>query len=409
MLDLALIAAVILMYSLVSRRIESTPITAPMVFVTAGMILGPGGIGIIQRTIQSEVFQVVGEIALVFLLFCDAVRINLRLLHGEVGLTTRLLGIGMPLTIGLGTLAAVLLFPTITIWEAAIIGTLLAPTDAALGEAVVSNPRIPAPIRQSLSMEAGLNDGLSVPFLTVFLILAKAEQHIQPGSHFLRVAMEQIGLGALAGMAVGLAGGWLVRGASRRGWMEGIYRQIGLLAIVLITWATAHMIGGNGFIAAYVGGLAVGLTAREIGEQVMKFAEEEGQLLNLVVFFLLGVVALPFVERITWPVALFAVSSLTVVRMLPVAVALVGARLNRASTAFMGWFGPRGLATIVLTAMAAKDAPSLSGRAVIGSAVLTTVLFSVYAHGLTAMPLSSLYERKLADLGPDAPERQGAG
>jgi NhaP-type Na+/H+ or K+/H+ antiporter len=269
-------------------------------------------------------------------------------LRQNEGLPLRLLGIGMPLTIVLGTVVAALVLTNLTFWEAAIVATVLAPTDAALGQAVVSNPRVPVRVRQALNVEAGLNDGLSVPFLALFLTLAVAEEELQPASYWIRFALEQIGLGALVGLGVGLGGGWLVSQASKRGWMTDSFQRLALLALALIAWALADQIGGNGFIAAFVGGLAVGPTVEHVGERLIRFTESEGQLLNLSVFFIFGVLVIGLIQPLSWDVALYALLSLSVIRMLPVALSLLGTHLRGVSVLFMGWFGPRGLASIVL-------------------------------------------------------------
>jgi sodium/hydrogen antiporter len=287
--DLAVLAAIIFAFGLVSRRLEGTILTAPLVFVAAGVILGPAGFGLVEFKLDDHTVLLVGEIALAIVLFTDASRINLSALRQNEGLPLRLLGIGMPLTIALGTVVAALLLTDLSFWEAAIVGTVLAPTDAALGQAVVSNLRVPVRVRQALNVEAGLNDGLSVPFLALFLTLAVAEEALQPASYWVRFALEQVGLGALVGVGVGLAGGWMVSRASERGWMTDSSQRLALLALAIIAWALADQIGGNGFIAAFVGGLAVGPTVERVGEQLIRFTEAEGQLLNLSVFFIFGV------------------------------------------------------------------------------------------------------------------------
>src|SRR5829696_2995730 len=248
MVDFVVLASVIFAFGLVSRRLEGTILTAPIVFVVSGMILGPAGFNLVQLKLDDHTVLLLGEIALAIVLFTDAARTNLSTLRQNEGLPLRLLGIGMPLTIALGTVAAALLLTDLSFWEAAIVGTVLAPTDAALGQAVVSNPRVPVRVRQALNVEAGLNDGLSVPFLALFLSLAAAEVELQPASYWIRFALEQIGLGVLVGVGVGLAGGWLVRWASKRGWMTGSFQRLALLALALIAWALADQIGGNGFI-----------------------------------------------------------------------------------------------------------------------------------------------------------------
>jgi NhaP-type Na+/H+ or K+/H+ antiporter len=314
----------------------------------------------------------------------------------------------MPLTITLGTVVAALVLTDLTVWEAAIVATVLAPTDAALGQAVVSNPRVPVRVRQALNVEAGLNDGLSVPFLALFLTLAVAEEELQPASYWIRFALEQIGFGVLVGIGVGLGGGWLVSQASRRGWMTDSFQRLALLALALIAWALADQIGGNGFIAAFVGGLAVGPTVEHVGEGLIRFTEAEGQLLNLSVFFIFGVLVIGLLQPLSWEDALYALLSLTVIRMLPVGLSLLRTHLHGVSVLFAGWFGPRGLATIVLGLIVVAEAPTLAGREEIELVVALTVLLSVLLHGLTAAPLSAAYARRVEGMAAGVTEKREA-
>ena len=402
------LAAVVFTFGLLSRRLEGTVLTAPIVFVVAGFVLGPAGLGLVEFKLDDHTVLLVGEIALAIVLFTDAARTNLSALRQNEALPLRLLGIGMPLTIVLGMIFAALLLTDLTFWEAAIVGTVLAPTDAALGQAVVSNPRVPARIRQALNVEAGLNDGLSVPFLALFLTLAEAEEEHLSADVWIRFALEQVGFGILVGVGVGLVGGRLVRWASQRGWMTESFQRLALLALALIAWSLADHIGGNGFIAAFVGGLAVGPTVERVGEQLIRFTEAEGQLLNLSVFFIFGVLVLGLLEGLTWKIVLYVLLSLTVVRMLPVAMALLGTHLSGVSVLFAGWFGPRGLASIVLGLIVVSEAPILAGRGEIEMVVALTVLLSVLLHGVTSAPLSAAYARRVERMIQEAPEKKGA-
>lgn len=407
MVDLIVLAMVIFTFGLVSRRLEGTVLTAPLVFVVAGVILGPWGLGLVAFGLDDHTVLLVGEIALAIVLFTAAASINLSSLRQNEGLPLRLLCVGMPLTIALGAAAAVLLLTDLNFWEAAIVGTVLAPTDAALGQAVVSNPRVPIRVRQALEVEAGLNDGLSVPFLALFLTLAVAQEELQPASYWLLFAVEQIGLGTLVGVGVGLVGGWLVSLASKREWMTDSFQRLALLALAIIAWALADQIGGNGFIAAFVGGLVVGPTVERVGERLIRFTEAEGQLLNLSVFFIFGVLVIGVIQPLSWEVALYALLSLTLVRLLPVAVSLVGTRLRGVSMLFMGWFGPRGLASIVLGLIVVAEAPQLVGREVIEAVVALTVLLSVLLHGVTAAPLAEAFARRVDEGALYVPAKGG--
>jgi len=407
-IDLLVLAAVVFAFGLVSRRLEGTLLTAPLVFVAAGVVLGPAGFGLAEFALDEHTVLLLGEIALAIVLFTDAARTNLRALRQNEALPLRLLGIGMPLTIALGTATAALVFTDLTLWEAAILGTVLAPTDAALGQPVVSDPRVPVRMRQALNVEAGLNDGLSVPFLALFLTLAEAEEEHLSASLWIRLALEQIGFGVLVGVGVGILGGWLVSQASRRGWITESFQRLTLLTLALIAWALADNVGGNGFIAAFVGGLAIGPTVERVGERLIRFTEAEGQLLDLSVFFIFGVLGAGFLESLSWTIVIYALLSLTVIRMLPVAVSLAGTHLRSVSVLFAGWFGPRGLASIVLGLVVVGEAPLLAGRAEIELVVALTVLLSVLLHGVTAAPLSTAYGRRVEKMAADAPEKQGA-
>ena len=330
-------------------------------------------------------------------------------------LPARLLIIGLPLTIAAGAVIAALLFTNLTIWQAGIIGavgfffvilcvfSLLAPTDAGLGQAIVTSERVPVRIREALNVESGLNDGGSVPFLLVFLALAAIQEGIEPPSFWI-VAVEQIGIGVAIGLIVGIAGGWLIRSATRRGWMTRTFKRLSFLALAILAWGVAGPIGGSGFIAAFVGGFATGATVGDVEEAATDFSEAEGELLLLVVFFLVGVVATSLLGTLDWTIVLYAILSLTIIRMLPVAISLVGTKLRRSSVLFVGWFGPRGLASIVLVLVALEE-PALAPLAPqIATIVLVTVILSVFAHGISARPGASLYARKVAAMDSDAPE-----
>jgi len=313
----------------------------------------------------------------------------------------------LPLTILFGAIVANLLIPELSsFWEAAILATILAPTDAGLGQAIVENVKVPARIRQALNIEAGLNDGLSIPFLTLFMALVIFENPLQNAS-FLHFMGEQVGFGVLVGMVVGFAGGWLVREAENRDWMLPTLAQLSLPALAIIAWLAADLMGGNGFIAAFVGGLTVRVPYKNIKTYSLEFSSAAGQLLNLAVFSLFGMVVTHEFHLFTPVLILYAVLSLTIIRILPVIISMRGTGLHRSSTLFMGWFGPRGLASIVLVMVFLEQHVTFPNEALIKTAVYLTVLISIYAHGLSAHPGINWYSRQLATLAPSAPEIKG--
>ncbi|MGA7409459.1 MAG: cation:proton antiporter, partial [Bryobacteraceae bacterium] len=283
MVPLALFVLLLFVYSLLSRRLERTIVTAPIVFTVAGMLMFPSLQGILSAGLTSKIALSVAEVGLVMLLFTDASRTDLNVLRGIRNLPARLLSIGMLLTIILGAVAARLVFPQLSIWEAGILSAILAPTDAGLGQVIVNSPRVPMRIRQALNVEAGLNDGLSVPFLLFFMALAAAK--IEGGaSSLMQFIIEQLGFGALVGLAIGLAGGWLLSVARRKEWIAESFQQIGLVALPLLCLLVSEMVDASMFIASFVAGLTVQIRFRDAGKQAVEFAEDWGQLLNLGVF-----------------------------------------------------------------------------------------------------------------------------
>ena len=391
-------------YSLVSHRIEGSVVTAPMIFVAMGLLVSPDGLDIIPLSTNSELVLVLAEIALVLILFSDAARIDFTTLKGNSNFPLRLLGIGLPFTIFLGTLIAILFLPICPYPEAALLGVILAPTDAGLGQVIVNSPKVPARIRQALNVESGLNDGGAIPFFAFFLVLAQAEEFDIPASQWVIFAVEQIGFGILMGLIVGLAGGYLVNKAIEKGLMRGRFQWIGFLALAVISYAAAIAAGGSGFIAAFVGGLATTQTGRGVGESIIEFTSTGGEIFSLGVFFVFGIIAASLLSGITWIVILYAVLSLTLIRILPVALSLMKTGLQMDSVMFIGWFGPRGLASIVLLLITLNEAPGIPGLETIAVVVSATVLFSVFAHGISANPAINWYSGKVALLPANAPE-----
>jgi len=394
--ELLVFFIILLIVAIFSSLIGKLPISFQMIFIVAGMLIGwlvTGYVDVTKPPYSTLIF-LIAEIALVLVLFSDASRVGLKALENK--LSTRLLTIGLPITIILGVIIATLLFPGIPWWVAGIIGAALAPTDAALGQIVVQNKNVPERIRSTIEIESGLNDGGSVPFLLVFIAIGLAAEAFKPTIYFVQVAFQQIGFGILAGLGVGLLGGWLVLKARNNEWITPEFQRIAFLAMAILTFLIADGIGGSGFIAAFIGGLALGYIVKDAGKILIDFSEAEGQLLNLGVFFLLGIVVLPLLYNITWQILLYSILSLTVIRMLPVAISLIGTKLGKDTVLFIGWFGPRGLASIVLALLALEELKVFPGDTTFITVVFLTVLLSVFAHGLTASPLSNLYARRIS-------------
>lgn len=402
---LALVGALLVGFGLVSARLSSSALTAPMIFTGAGILVSDGGLGLVELDLDGHAVHGMGEITLTLVLFGDAARIRLAALRHELGLPVRLLGIGMPLTIAAGAGVAKLLMPELTWIEAATLGTILAPTDAALGQAVVSLPAVPARIRQALNVESGLNDGIAVPVVLILLSLASRTAEGQTLSEWAIFATEQVTLGPVAGFGVAWVCGRAITKARRRGWMSDGYYRLSGIGIALLCFSVAGAIGGNGFIAAFVGGMTLGHLQRKHGEPLFELMEAESQLLMLLVFTVLGGSMLgPAFAEARWQDFAYAAASLTVIRMVPVSLSLIGSGLKTRTVLFLGWFGPRGLAS-VLFALLLLERSGITHQQQVYSAAMLTVLGSVVLHGATAAPFAHRYARSVAER-PGAPEHE---
>jgi sodium/hydrogen antiporter len=389
--ELAVIATSLVGFSVVSRRLAGTPITSAIVFVGIGLVAGIQALDLFDAPSTGEFVKVLAEATLAFVLFSDASRIDLRALRREYTVPARLLGIGLPLTIVLGAILAGLLFEQISLTEAVVLGVLLAPTDAALGQAVVTEPRLPSRIRQGLNVESGLNDGLCVPLLFIALAVAEADAGSIGDAHAMRLVFEQIGWGICGGVVGGAVTAAAVVVGTRRGLIEPAWLQVVPAAGAVLAYGFATPLGGSGFIAAFVAGMVFSALRRPDSGEVTYLIDQLGEVLNAATLLVFGaVLLLPALDHLDWRIGIYALASLTVVRMLPVAIAMLGTGARRPTVTFMGWFGPRGLASIVFALIVLHDA-DLPHEGTILSATYVTVGLSVLAHGVTAAPLTRRY------------------
>lgn len=378
---LTAVAAAVAAWSLCSRFLDRWHVSAPIAFVAVGMVVANDPVSLVDLSPGSLAVRELAEITLALVLFGDAATVDVRELRRERWLTGRLLGIGLPLSMAAGTLAAHLLLGT-SWWVSAVIGASVAPTDAALGAAILGDERVPARIRRLLNVESGLNDGIITPFVSFFLVAAVAGSTLERASE--GRALWELLIGVLAGVGVGVVGGWATGVAQRRGLASPAHAAIGAAALAIFSYAWTLQLGGNGFVAAFVAGLAYGGTrVAGGGEPALEFAHQTGDLLSMIVWFTFGAVVPSLVGDAGWPELAFALAALTVVRMVPVAVALLGSGLDRTTVAVVGWFGPRGLASVVFALLALEALPTDDGRVVL-TAIVVTVLLSVLAHGMTA-------------------------
>ena len=387
---LATVAAILLVFAATSGRLQRSYVSAAMFFVTAGLLAGPV-LGLLDIGVGSEPVKLLAEVTLTLVLFADASRISLAALRTEFAVPARLLGIGLPLTIAAGALAGVALLPGVGLAEAFLLAVILACTDAALGQAVVTDERLPSRIRQGLNVESGLNDGLCVPLFWIALGIAQAEEGVLSDNAALRLVFEEIGYGIVGGVVAGVVGAVALRAGRARGFVAGHWVQILTAATAFLAAGIATALHGSFFIAAFVGGLVFGSLRRTAGGEVTSLVDEGGEFLSAVTFVVFGAVILgPALDEITWQIVVYALLSLTVVRIVPVALALLGTGARPPTVAFLGWFGPRGLASIVFGVMMLQEAALPHERELLVAIVLT-VAISVYAHGVSAGPLTDRY------------------
>jgi sodium/hydrogen antiporter len=390
-----LVCGALFLWGVLSGRLERDDLTAPIVFVAVGGLLAVTGL--IAAPTAGEMLKPLVEVTLVWVLFSDAAGVPFGEMRRDLGRIVRLLAIGLPLTVLAGWALAYWMFPQLGIWLALLVAAALAPTDAALGLPVVTNQMVPSRIRRLITVESGLNDGIVTPIVMFALAGAMSAEELAgaagPGE-----ALAELGIGLVVGTGLGLGGGWLLRWARQRGWAAEDFVGIAVLALALAAYAAALAVHGNGFVAAFCGGLAFGATAGRRGPAELVFLEQASGLVSLLVWLAFGALTVSIIaERADLVIVLYAILSLTLVRMVPVAVALVGAGLDRKTVLFVGWFGPRGLASLVFALLALEELGADADEAV--AIIGLTVLLSVLAHGVSAEPLASRYGRAVAGHG----------
>jgi sodium/hydrogen antiporter len=403
--ELALLALLVAGYALIAARLDRYSVGPALTFLLIGVLVSEDVLGPVSMEPGAEPVKLLAEITLTLLLFADASEIPAAALRKDARPILGLLVVGLPLTIILGTLGAVVLFPGMSLGVALLIAATLAPTDAALGQPVITNPNVPARIRRLLNVESGLNDGIAAPIVFLAIALATTESSGTTGG--LATALTDIAIGTVVGVVLGFVGGAVLVIAEARRLTSSVSRQLFVLALAVACYLVAGSLGGNGFIAAFVGGLAFGVGTRQHEVRAVEFTEIQGSLLAIGVWAAFGLTLAG--KILTAPpdpaVVAYAVLSLTVIRMVPVAVGLLRERFRPMTVLFIGWFGPRGLASIVFVVVGLEG---LEGAGVdtgpLGPVVAWTVVLSVILHGLSAGPLAARYGRYVAALGPDAPE-----
>ena len=393
--NLAILAAFVLVYSAVGGRLERTPYSGALIFTAFGFVFGPLGLGLLNLSIGAGGLKTIAELTLALVLFIDAANANLGVLKEKIRLPRRMLLIGLPLTIVLGYVFGVLLFPGLGVFEIALIATMLAPTDAALGKAVVTNKAVPAKIRESLNVESGLNDGICVPVLFIFLALATGASESGSTTELaLKLVAEEIGIGLAVGIGLAWIGARLLEFCAARGWLTEIWEQLPVVALAIACFSAAQALHGSGFIASFAGGMYFGWRAKEHRHALLLSAEGTGDTFALLTWVAFGAAVVGQSSGVfSWEALVYALLSLTVIRMLPVFLVLSGTGLKTDEKLFMSWFGPRGLATIVFGVIVLNE--NLPGQGTIVMTAVLTVLLSVIGHGVSANPLANALAKRI--------------
>ncbi len=383
-------------FTMIANRLSKTALTAPMVFIAFGLMLS--GADLFPHAEAEHILHIVAEVALILLLFLDAAQIDSMALRQRHVWPVRMLVVGLPLSIALGTLAALLFLPSWPIFALALVASILAPTDAALGQAVVTNPLVPARSRRALTVESGLNDGLALPAILLFASLT-AEVMQADGPNWLIFGAMQLVLGPLVGVVMGLIGGRLLLWAKGRALTAETYEGVGAIALAGASYLGAITVGGNGFIAAFVAGLCFGHVVKGRCKFVYEFTESEGLLLTWGAFFLLGLALLPnALAHLTWPVVGLILTSLFVVRPLAIWISLLGTDSSTMTRLFFGWFGPRGLATALFALLIVPQVGHELAEPILALAI-NAVWISALLHGLTAQAGAAWYAAHVKAMG----------
>ena len=390
-LDLVIFAIFIFIYSSVAGAVERTWISGAIIFTAFGLLIGPVGLDLISFKADREAIKVLAELTLALVLFTDAAGTDIGVLRKFERLPVRLLLVGLPLTILLGFGVGALLFQKLSLFEVALLATMLAPTDAALGKAVVTNETVPNPVRQGLNVESGLNDGICVPILFVFLALATGKAGEEgPWPLAMKLVAEEIGIGLAVGVLLTGMACWVLKIAKRRQWLTDIWIQVPIVALAVACFATAQVIGGSGFIATFSGGLLFGAMAKEHREDFLRAAEGTGDVMALITWVIFGAAVVgKAMGNFSWVAVFYSILSLTLIRMLPVFFSLTGLRVNTEGKLFIGWFGPRGLASIVFAVIVMNA--NLPNDGVLAMTVVCTVILSIILHGISANPWARGY------------------
>ncbi|MEW1912577.1 cation:proton antiporter [Kitasatospora sp. NPDC085895] len=397
-------------WALVAGRLARWSITAPVAMTAAGVVLTVGPHPLVTVSMTTSDAERAVEIILAVLLFTDATAVPKGVVRAHRRLLARLLLVALPLTVLAGVLVGGLLFPSGRWWLVALFAAVTVAVDLAPAAEVIKDSRLPSWLRGVLTVETGLNDGILAPLFLLCLAGADAYGDVpQPTGNPLGDALDAVLRAVVAGALVGRPGGLLLRRAWQAGWTRPSAVRLGILALPLAAYGLGILLDGSGFIAAFVAGLCFAPDVRALPPKALHLVEDVGALLSLALWFVFGeLVTQAFTGDFDGRVVAYAALSLTLVRVLPVLLALVGSGLHRADRLMLAWLGPRGMATIVYGLLAFNGLAPVDPHAadLVGQLMTMTVLMSLVLHGLTYGPLAARYARR-ADRDGGGRDRRG--
>jgi NhaP-type Na+/H+ or K+/H+ antiporter len=380
------LTSMVLAYAVVSGLVKKWYLAPALIFVLAGMALGPYGFNLLEGGPNTTTFTVLAQLALTVILFNQAAELKVSAVVRRREVTFRLLVIGIPLAIALGVVTALVVLPVMPLWEAVCLAAIVAPTEVALIDALLEDGRVPERIRHALSTESGFYDGFALAALLAALALASehsGDSDVHWGWFLVRTELVSVGVG----LVIGAGAGWVIGTSRERGWMNDIWAQLATLAVALVCFQVGEMLHGSGFVAAFAGGLAYAFAARRAGSRPeTHVSDAAGQLLELTVFALFGAYAVITGWRdVSWRVVVFAVVALLLVRLIAVWLALIRSDVPPRERLFIGWFGPRGIGTLVLGLLVVERG-QIEQESLIIQVVAVTVTLSLVVHSLTVWP-----------------------
>ena len=395
-------AGAMLFIASVSGRLDRLFLTEPLVAATIGVVLG---IGFLDGGIDLETPLLLTflELTLALVLFTDASRIDVTRLKEGYSWPLRMLVIGMPVVMVLGAAASGLLLG-LTLGYALLLGVVLAPTDAALAGPVLGAESVPPRVRQTINVESGLNDGLAVPVLLLSFAVIESEAGTSVGEATF-LLLTQVGIGVLGGIALGWLGARLIGAGTDAGWMSPLHQKIAAASLALGGFALVQLLGGSGFVAVFIAGALMSHLVRPKCEYLYEFAETEGHSLVTLAFLFVGAGPIASLLREgppPWEAFALVALSLVVLRPLSIGLSLIGQRLNWRTVAFLGWFGPRGLATVVFVLLALEEIGDVPE--IIVTTASLAVAGSIAAHGVSAVPMSRWLARTTESMPEEMPE-----